>query len=282
MVDGEFREKIGCRRSVRLSSPAIPTTDELGFGRSTDVKLIEAGLKPLDADLRPIEGAPDLGSLLPAITEETNLATGESLEALNSSCCEDGDSVTRPMISRLSQTPLHDGAISPSLMPLTRSAESLRCGSPSLLPSTIGEEEMGDGIGGSGSMADGLTSVQAMSLPTDFAVELAVESLVVSCEEDGEMLPRMPGGVLAGEPPLDSEEAGASMVDGAMEGGQLFRVDAGVALRLPSTDGRQQRLPQSADRSCSVVGEGHDGRGGSVVSQGEGGVQVFHCGDEHQ
>ncbi|GAB2302880.1 hypothetical protein Dimus_036874 [Dionaea muscipula] len=161
MVDDELREKLGCRRSGRLSSPAIPATAELGNGRSTDVNLIEDGLKPLDADLRPIEGVLNLGCLLPSIAEETNLATGESMEALNLSCCEDDDSVTRTMISRLSQPPFHVGAISPSLLPLTRSADIMRCGS------TIGEDEMGAGIDGFGSMADGPTFVMAPSSPLD-------------------------------------------------------------------------------------------------------------------
>ncbi|GAB2294957.1 hypothetical protein Dimus_029147 [Dionaea muscipula] len=253
MVDGELREKLRCRRSGRLSSPAIHATAALGTGRSMDVKLIEYGLKPLDDDLKPIEDILDLGCLLPSIAEETSL---------NSSCCEDDESVTRPMISGLSQPPVQLGAVSPSLLPLTRSDEIRSCGS------TIGEEEMGAGIDGSGSLVDGLTFVQALSLLQVSAVELGESSMMVHCEEDGEMLPRLTGGVLAGELPLDSEELGALVVDGTMEGGQQVRLDVGVALRLPSTDGRQQRPLQQANSSCKVVGVGCDGRGGSVVSQG--------------
>ncbi|GAB2276079.1 hypothetical protein Dimus_010818 [Dionaea muscipula] len=216
MVDGEIREKLGCRRSGRLSSPAIPATAALGTGRSMDVKLIEDGLKPLEADLKPIEGVLDLGCLLPSMAEETNLTTGESLEALNPSCCEDDESVTRPMIFGLYQPPFQVGAISPSLLPLTRSAEIMSCGS------MIGEEEMGAGIDGSGSMTDGLTSVHALSMPHDSVGEHGESSLLVHYDEDGEMLPRMLGGVLAGELPLDSEEAAALVVDGAVEGDSSF------------------------------------------------------------
>ncbi|GAB2278849.1 hypothetical protein Dimus_013523 [Dionaea muscipula] len=268
MVDGELREKIGRRRSGRLSSPAIPSTSALGSGRSLDVKLIEDRSNPLDDDLKPIEDSLDLGCLLPSIAEEVILTTGECVETLTSSCCEDDDPVTRPMLSGLIQLPVQVGAVSPSLMPLTRSDELRSFGS------TIGEVELGVGIDGPGSLDDGLNSVQAMSMLQVPADELGDSSLMVHCEEGDDLLPRLAGGDLAGRLPIDREELGVLVADGSVEGGQQVRLDVGVALRLPSTDGRQQRPPQPADSSCTVVGAGPDGRGGSGMSQRGGGVQL--------
>ncbi|GAB2270692.1 hypothetical protein Dimus_005563, partial [Dionaea muscipula] len=72
------------------------------------------------------------------------------------------------------------------------------------------------------------------------------------------------------------------VVDSPMEGGQQDPSAVGVALRLPSTDGRQQRPLQSADSSCPVAGAGHGGRGGPEVSPMGCGKRDLPCiGDHH-
>ncbi|GAB2302884.1 hypothetical protein Dimus_036878 [Dionaea muscipula] len=43
--DGEFREKVGCRRSGRLSSPAFPAASDLGTGGVVDLKPIVEDLE---------------------------------------------------------------------------------------------------------------------------------------------------------------------------------------------------------------------------------------------
>ncbi|GAB2270719.1 hypothetical protein Dimus_005590 [Dionaea muscipula] len=80
---------------------------------------------------------------------------------------------------------------------------------------------MGAGVDGSGSMVEGLPSVQALPLPHVYAVEQGGSSSVVHCEEGGEKLPKLTGGVLAGELPLDSVEVGALVVEGTDPIGSL-------------------------------------------------------------
>ncbi|GAB2296351.1 hypothetical protein Dimus_030473 [Dionaea muscipula] len=85
----------------------------------------------------------DLRFELPSIAEETILASVESVEALNSSCCD--ESATRPVISGLSLPPIQVVSDSPSLLPLPSSAEFLRGGS-SIVEDELGMEEMGEAV----------------------------------------------------------------------------------------------------------------------------------------
>ncbi|GAB2302758.1 hypothetical protein Dimus_036752 [Dionaea muscipula] len=57
--DGEFQAKLGCRRSGRLSSPAIFATAALGMGRSADLKPIEEVLESDSVDLKMAQSAKD-------------------------------------------------------------------------------------------------------------------------------------------------------------------------------------------------------------------------------
>ncbi|GAB2288081.1 hypothetical protein Dimus_022425 [Dionaea muscipula] len=68
------------------------------------------------------------------------------------------------------------------------------------------------------------------------------------------------------------------VVDSLMEGGQQVLVDVGPALRLSSSDGRQQRPSLPVVSSCRVAGVGHGGRGVSMES----GQMVSPCvGSQH-
>ncbi|GAB2270695.1 hypothetical protein Dimus_005566, partial [Dionaea muscipula] len=148
MADGELREKIGRRRSSRLSSPAIPASVALGTCRSVIVKPIDddldsVGLPSSDgADVVDLRAASttvsggfdihsvvasddsgemlicsrsgrcarahahvDLGSVMPAIEEEIDMATGQLAEAQTSTCCDDSEPLTRPVPPGLSLPP---------------------------------------------------------------------------------------------------------------------------------------------------------------------------------
>ncbi|GAB2303334.1 hypothetical protein Dimus_037328, partial [Dionaea muscipula] len=85
----------------------------------------------------------DLRFELTSITEETILATVESGEARNSSCCD--VSVTRPVISGRSLPPIQVVFDSHSLLPLPNSDEFLRGGS-SIEEDELGMEEMGKAV----------------------------------------------------------------------------------------------------------------------------------------
>ncbi|GAB2286238.1 hypothetical protein Dimus_020659 [Dionaea muscipula] len=104
MKDGELFEKLGCRRSSRLSSPAVPAVLALGKGRIPELMPIEdvlesegvdedheaddgellCGLRPqcrVDLDHAPQRDSDlDLGLSLSPIVEETGLVAGEILE----------------------------------------------------------------------------------------------------------------------------------------------------------------------------------------------------------
>ncbi|GAB2281355.1 hypothetical protein Dimus_015951 [Dionaea muscipula] len=67
--DGEFQAKLGCRRSGRLSSPAISATAALGMGRSADLKPIEEVLESDSVDLKMAQSVEDndvIGDLMRA------------------------------------------------------------------------------------------------------------------------------------------------------------------------------------------------------------------------
>ncbi|GAB2275938.1 hypothetical protein Dimus_010684 [Dionaea muscipula] len=93
--------------------------------------------------------------------------------------------------------------------------------------------------------------------PTGLA-DLVIESSVVLGGEDAQE-----GGEVA-----DSSLSAGLGGDGSLESRQPGPVVEGVALRLPSTYGRQQRPLMPAVFSYPVTGVGHDGHGGSQVFPG--------------
>ncbi|GAB2270700.1 hypothetical protein Dimus_005571 [Dionaea muscipula] len=96
MMDGEFQEKLGCRRSGRLFSPAVPIVDAVGFGRSTDLKSIEEDVES--------EGAQDIhgADLVDLIVDPVKLICGSAPQSV-----EDSDN---PGILMRASLVLGDGA----------------------------------------------------------------------------------------------------------------------------------------------------------------------------
>ncbi|GAB2292535.1 hypothetical protein Dimus_026770, partial [Dionaea muscipula] len=122
-----------------------------------------------------------------------------------------------------------------------------------------------------------IKSAKAVSVSVSLeALHNATADLVgaVSGKMDGEI------GQGGGESSVQGQDDDL-VVGGVAVDGQQVPVAAGVAMRLPSTDGRQQRPSQQAVSSCPVAGSGNFGRGGpEVISRGCG-ERVFTCDGDH-
>ncbi|GAB2271447.1 hypothetical protein Dimus_006284, partial [Dionaea muscipula] len=284
--DGDFRAMLGCRRSGRLSSPAIHEPAALGLGRSSDLKPIEEALEServwdtddavlVDLKLAHVDDDSDDSGVL-----MRDSALGDGVddscplpapllpftgEAMDEAGAHEGDGDAADAISV--QMP---GAVSGEHQVMSSVSEDpivaavvpggdggSEADSPALLP---GDESDVSQVRLS------CSHVEPASLeenPTGLA-ELMINSSVVLGGVSGQV-----GGDVA----FSRLSTGLGDI-GLMESGQPGPVVEGVALRLPATDGRQQRPLKPVVSSFSVSGVGQDGHGGSEVFPVGGGKGV--------
>ncbi|GAB2276075.1 hypothetical protein Dimus_010814 [Dionaea muscipula] len=275
--DGEFRAMLGCRRSGRLSSPATHAPAALGKGRSTDLKPIEEDSK--SDGVRDTDGAVSVDLKLAHVDDDSD----DSGVLMRASALVDGsdDSCPKPVPllpftgEAMDDAGAHGGdgdsvaAISTQL-PCAVSGDSQVILSFTEEPMVEAVAPGGDG----GSEADSYAL-----LPGDESdeshVRLSCSQVESACLEDNPIgladLVMESSVVLGGEHAQEEGEVADSSLsaglggDGSLESGQPGPVVEGVTLRLPSTDGRQQRPLMSAVSSYPVTGVEHDGHGGSEM-----------------
>ncbi|GAB2292536.1 hypothetical protein Dimus_026771 [Dionaea muscipula] len=239
--DGEPRVMLGCRRSGRLSSPALS---------AASVKLGTAGVpveEPLEVPVPVIlsggsefhsdEGSDEFGDLLRDSSAE----------------CDSSDHDHVPVPCTVMSTPemamamVEEPGVSVAVIPAQSGESQVRASCSRVL-----------------SDSPGVLTASVMSNATDSTVLVMDEVMVMGDEivQEGDNL---------AAPFLIAGLGG----DGVIEGGQQVPVVVGEAMRLPSTDGRQQRPPTPAGSSCPVTDERHIGSGGAAVMAGGCGERVF-------
>ncbi|GAB2283823.1 hypothetical protein Dimus_018310, partial [Dionaea muscipula] len=260
MKDGEFREKLGCRRSDWLSSPVFPVADAVGFGRSTDLKSIEE-----DVDS---EGAQDLhgADLVDLIVDPVTLSGGPASQSV------EGSDISGDLMRASS----------------VMGDDSVECSVPiPVLPvfaEALTETEAQGGVGGSTADSSALAHCHVagdtqVRMPCTQVKSTILEDnpiVLTDLELNASVVLGQGGGAVA-----DSLLSTGLGVDGSMVCGQQGPVAEGVALRLSSTDGRQQQPLMLTVPSSPMTGVGHDPGGSGerdCLSDGvRGSVGGFAC-----
>ncbi|GAB2275953.1 hypothetical protein Dimus_010699 [Dionaea muscipula] len=274
VMDGEFRARLGCRRSDRLSSPANHAPAALGGVRSSD-------LKPID-ELLESEGVSDTDG---SVSVDVKLAHGDN--------DNDDSGVLMLASSALGDGPVVSCPIPIPLLPLSGEAGALGCVGDSvaansdLVPGAVSgefqvnlsfsEEPIVEAValgGDGGSMAvlvaqsPGDASVASQGNLScsqvepkrleDFPIGMADLVLNSSVELDGEH------GQVVGDVVFSRFSAGVGD-NGSFVSGQPGPVVEGSDRGRRLIDGRQQQPLMPAVSSFPVSGVGQDGHGGSEV-----------------
>ncbi|GAB2299386.1 hypothetical protein Dimus_033460, partial [Dionaea muscipula] len=240
MKDGEFREKLGCRRSGQLSSQAFSDADSVGCGRPTD-------LKAIDEDVES-EGAQDLhgADLVDLIVNPVTLSGGPASQSVEGSDFS-GD------LMRASSVKGDDSVECSVPIPVLPVAEE---------DLTETEAQRGVGVSSADSSAQAHCDVAGdiqVRLPCTQVKSTFLEdyhSVLADLVVNASVVLGQGGSAVA-----DSLVSAGLGVDGLMVGGQQGPAVEGVAVRLSSTDGRQQQPLMSTGPSSPMSGEGHDPEG---------------------
>ncbi|GAB2273698.1 hypothetical protein Dimus_008479, partial [Dionaea muscipula] len=255
--DGELRERIGRRRSSRISSSTPHSVSDLGVGRAS-VDEIDASMGFLAdeisappvfselgfsrvVELQPIEeileSEDERDQMIDSVINSSlGRGKGSGLSVVAVSDCLEGD---------LTEV---QGGLTPSMVSdaLTGALDNDSC-----FDEVGGNEFSIVTILGSDSSTATVTSDSTMEhrASIDFVGAASVKVAGVLDQGGGEKV------VVRQDDDL--------VVGGFVVDGQQVPLVVGVVLRLPSTDGRQQQPSQPADSSCPVAGSGHDGRRGA-------------------
>ncbi|GAB2302362.1 hypothetical protein Dimus_036376, partial [Dionaea muscipula] len=223
VADGDFREKIGCRRSGRLSSPACPVPEELGSGSFQVLTPIDEVLGSDVLQNEEVDDSVDLVLDLPIVPGDSAILGKDS--EVTSAVMWAPSSLRRD--SEGPRTALHSDVpcdVQPPVMLVTEGMLNVE-----------GDQ------GGLGNLVDGVSALLPDALVSgpclhSVAADVFVDNSTVVCSS------------VVGDFVEVEEELAASTV-----GGQQALV-GGDAVRLPSTDGRQQQ-PPLPPTSCLRVGK---------------------------
>ncbi|GAB2282177.1 hypothetical protein Dimus_016728 [Dionaea muscipula] len=223
VADGDFREKLGCRRSGRLSSPACPVPEELGSGSFPVLTPID---EVLGSDVLQNEEGDDSVDLV------LDLAIVPGDSAILGEDSEISSAVLR------APSPMRGGSEGPRA---ARDSDVPRDVQPPMLPVTEEMLNVEGAQGGLGELVNGVSALLPAALVSGPCVpsvdaDVFVDNSTVVCSS------------VMGDFVEVEEELAAST-----EGGQQALV-GGDAVRLPSTDGRQQQ-PPLPPTSCLRVGK---------------------------
>ncbi|GAB2292558.1 hypothetical protein Dimus_026794 [Dionaea muscipula] len=275
--DGEFRAMLGCRRSGRLSSPATHAPAALGKGRSTDLMPIEEDLE--SEGVRDTDGTVSVDLKLAQQDDDSDdsgvLLRAQVLGDGTDDSCPNPDPLLPFTGEAMDEAGAH-GCVGDSLAAISEQVPAAVSGDIQVF-SSLTEEPLVEAVapGGDGGSQTDTSALLPGDVFDDSQMRLTCTQVEPACLEDNPTGMANLGmnssvvvggerGQVGGDVPSPRLSAGLGD-NGMMESGQPGTVVEGVALRLPSTDGRQQRPLMPAVSSYPVSGVGQDGHGGSEV-----------------
>ncbi|GAB2283951.1 hypothetical protein Dimus_018432 [Dionaea muscipula] len=229
--NGKSLEKLGCRRSSRVSSTAPPSSSSLGRVEGSGLSPV-AEVDCLEGDLSEVDGG----------VSSTSLASDAPVVVLGSESCGEEEDFASSTVPVLGNTSTDFRASCAGVLLVGDVQVTLDC--PPLLSESL------------------------VDVPI-----IRADSVVATEQADsvkGGGVPSFGGGE-----EFVNGLADGLVVAGSVEGRQQALVDSGVALRLPSTDGRQQQPPLQAVSSYPMAGVGPE------VSSSGYGMRVFPCDGDH-
>ncbi|GAB2278836.1 hypothetical protein Dimus_013510 [Dionaea muscipula] len=171
-LDGEFRDKLGCRRSGRLSSPVIPVESEMGTGRVPILKPIVEDLKAEvrqdidDGDLEvQVKSPEEFGGCSEGPSDEDSDVAGDLMRAPSVMCEGSGDPCLVPL----------------TVLPLPEEAKE---SGGAAIPLVVAGQIIGDLPESTSQVISSLSSVMPLEEPNLSSCCLPA----VSLEETGEVL----------------------------------------------------------------------------------------------